>query len=67
VALQQLPKSIEGLGSLQHLNLEKCSALQQLPESIGGLVALQFLNLSDCEASKQLPDFINVSRLQIKV
>jgi Leucine-rich repeat (LRR) protein len=55
---KQLPESIGGLGSLQHLNLSYCFALEQLPESIGGLGSLQHLNIRRCIALQQLPKSI---------
>jgi disease resistance protein RPS2 len=58
ITLQHLPKSIGGLGFLQHLVISKCRALQQLPESIGGLGSLQYLDMRGCHALHQLPESI---------
>ncbi|KAG0554685.1 hypothetical protein KC19_12G110500 [Ceratodon purpureus] len=54
----KFPESIGGLGSLQHLDLQGCTALEQLPESIGGLGSLQHLDLAHCRALEQLPESI---------
>jgi Leucine-rich repeat (LRR) protein len=55
---KQLPESIGGLGSLQHLDISYCIVLEQLPESIRGLGTLQYLNISYCIVLEQLPESI---------
>ncbi|XP_024024096.1 putative disease resistance protein RGA3 [Morus notabilis] len=62
--LEELPVTIGGLCSLQHLDLLRCG-LKKLPEDVRKLVHLEYLNLSGYEDLEGLPDTIrNLSNLQ---
>jgi len=56
-ALSSLPSSVQGLDSLERLELHECSALTKLPESIGELKSLKELSIIRCRRLKAVPKF----------
>ncbi|CAL4904474.1 unnamed protein product [Urochloa decumbens] len=63
--IERVPSNVTSLGSLECLDLRRCSELVELPEDIGNLEKLQVLNLEKCGNLRGMPLGIGkLSRLQ---
>uniref|UniRef100_A0A2N9GAM0 Rx N-terminal domain-containing protein n=1 Tax=Fagus sylvatica TaxID=28930 RepID=A0A2N9GAM0_FAGSY len=67
--LKELPRDIQKLVSLKHLEIDGCKSLTHVPCGIVQLTSLQTLILSRCEKLKELPrdvqKLVNLKHLEI--
>ncbi|CAL5010319.1 unnamed protein product [Urochloa decumbens] len=63
--LEGLPKLIDKLKCLVHLDMSECYNFQNLPLESGGLPKLSFLNMSGCSKLRSLPEDLRLTSLEI--